>query len=33
MTAHSFPLLPEVSDEEWAAYAAKKRRRKTDKVL
>jgi hypothetical protein len=31
--AHSFPLLPEVSDEEWAAYAAAKRRRKTDKQV
>ena len=31
MTTHSFPLLPEVSEEEWAAYAAKKRRRKTDR--
>jgi hypothetical protein len=33
MAAHFFPLLPEVSDEEWAAYAAKKRRRKSDKVI
>jgi hypothetical protein len=33
MAAHSCPLLPEVSDEEWAAYAAKKRRRKGDKAL
>jgi hypothetical protein len=32
MAAHSCPLLPEVSDEEWAAYAAKKRRRKGDKI-
>jgi hypothetical protein len=33
MTAYSFPLLPEVSDEEWAASAAKKRRRKGDKAI
>jgi hypothetical protein len=32
MAAHSIPLLPEVSDEEYAAYAAAKQRRKTDKV-
>jgi hypothetical protein len=31
MTAHSLPLLPEVSDEEWDAYAAKKQRRKGDR--
>ncbi|MDR2020907.1 MAG: hypothetical protein LBQ14_09100 [Treponema sp.] len=33
MAAHSCPLLPEVSEEEWAAYAARKRRRKSDKVI
>ncbi|MDR2785624.1 MAG: hypothetical protein LBB83_06890, partial [Treponema sp.] len=33
MTAHSCPLLPEVIDEEYAAYAAKKGRRKGDKVI
>ncbi|MDR1566331.1 MAG: hypothetical protein LBS48_03480 [Treponema sp.] len=33
MTAHSFPLLPEVSEEEWAAYSARKRRRKSDEVI
>jgi hypothetical protein len=33
MTAHGRPLLPEMSEEEWAAYAAKKRRRKGDKVV
>jgi hypothetical protein len=33
MVAHSCPLLAEVSDEEWAAYAAKKRRRKSDKAI
>jgi hypothetical protein len=33
MAAHSFPLLPEVSEEEWAAYAARKQRRKTDRIL
>jgi hypothetical protein len=32
MAAHAIPLLPEVSDEEWAAYAATKRRRKTDRA-
>jgi hypothetical protein len=33
MAVHAFPLLPEISDEEWAAYAAKKQRRKTDRAL
>jgi hypothetical protein len=33
MVAHSFPLLPEVSDEDAAAHAVKKRRRKGDKVI
>jgi hypothetical protein len=32
MTAYSCSLLPEVSDEEWAAYAAKKQRRKGDRI-
>ncbi|MDR2068413.1 MAG: hypothetical protein LBP71_00915 [Spirochaetaceae bacterium] len=32
MAAHSFPLLP-VSDEGWAAYAAKKQRRKGDTAI
>ncbi|MDR2052594.1 MAG: hypothetical protein LBP80_04190 [Treponema sp.] len=33
MASHSCPLLPEVTDEEWAAYAATKRRRKSDKII
>jgi hypothetical protein len=33
MTAHSCSLLPEVIDEEYAAYAVKKGRRKGDKVI
>ncbi|MDR2184213.1 MAG: hypothetical protein LBO80_00885 [Treponema sp.] len=33
MTAHSCPLLPEVPEEEWAACAAKKRRRKGDRAV
>jgi hypothetical protein len=33
MAVHSCPLLPEVSDEEYAVYAAKKRRRKSDKAI
>jgi hypothetical protein len=32
MASHSCPLLPEFSDEEYAAYAASKRRRKNDKI-
>jgi hypothetical protein len=30
--AHSFPLLPEVTGAEWAAYSAAKKRRKGDKA-
>jgi hypothetical protein len=33
MTAHSCPLLPEVIDEEYTAYAVKKERRKGDNVI
>jgi hypothetical protein len=33
MAVHSFPLLPEVTDEEWAAYSAAKKRRKGDKAI
>jgi hypothetical protein len=32
MTAYSCPLLPEVPEEDWDAYAARKQRRKSDKT-